>query len=46
MAGHLSPRERREQLKRTVRDQARLGTLRRYLDDEYMNDEGVGVIDV
>ena len=46
MAGHLSPRERREQLKRTVRDQARLGTLRRYLDEEYMNDEGVGVIDV
>lgn len=46
MAGHLSPRERREQLKRTVRDQARLRTLRRYLDEEYMNDEGVGVIDV
>ena len=46
MAGHLSPRERREQLKRTVHDQARLGTLRRYLDEEYMNDEGVGVIDV
>ena len=46
MAGYLSPRERREQLKRTVRDQARLRTLRRYLDEEYMNDEGVGVIDV
>ena len=46
MAGHLSPRDRREQQKRTVRDQARLGTLRRYLDEEYMNDEGVGVIDV
>ena len=46
MAGHLSPRERREQLKRTVRDQACLRTLRRYLDEEYMNDEGVGVIDV
>lgn len=46
MTGHLSPRERQEQLKRTVRDQARLRTLRRYLDEEYMNDEGVGVIDV
>lgn len=46
MAEHLTLRERREQLKRTVRDQARLGTLRRYLDEEYMNGEGVGVIDV
>ena len=46
MVEHLTPRERREQLKRTVRDQARLRTLRSYLAEEYIDAEGFGVIDV
>ena len=46
MAERLSPRKRREQLQRAVRRHTAPGSLHRYLDEEYMTEDGVGVIDV